>query len=307
MNNTAQNYYKILGININATTEEIKKAYKEIALTCHPDKLINIKDDIEKKRRVEKFKEATIAYEVLMDTDKYIYPDIQWNDDIKWNDIWNGFFGENSSNISTKDILKDAFIDIASSFIKNKIYPKQYYNPTSTTSKDVINHDIKLSVTYDEVIKNVKKKLRLILIDIDEPIFIEIWCGSYPSIVRQYTDDNDIEHEININMEFVERKDYEHIISKDGKIDLIRTVEMNLLEYIEGYERDIEYIDNKTMTITIPPFQKDFYEIKEKGIFGGSLLINLQLKNLTFNNWEILCEKDKLTMIRILKSIYKTI
>ena len=53
-------YYDILGISKGASKEDIKKAYKEIALSCHPDKLIHIKDETEKNKKIEKFKEASI-------------------------------------------------------------------------------------------------------------------------------------------------------------------------------------------------------------------------------------------------------
>lgn len=308
MYSQAYNYYSVLGLNLNASTEEVKKAYRDIALTCHPDKLIHIKDDDEKKRRVEKFKEATKAYEILMNSNKNQYENIAWADDTKWNNMWNTFFGDVTTEDykNTTNILKDAFVDIATSFIKNKIYPKQYYNPSSNLNK-VIDHDIKLLVTYDEVKNNVKKKLRLILINIDEPIFLDVYCGSYPEIVREYTDENDCEHEIKIRMEFIENEEYSHISSSAGKIDLVKIIEINLLEYISGCEKDIKYIDNKPLTISIPPFQKEFYEINDKGIFGGSLILNIKLKNIEFDNWNNLIDKDKHNMLRILNLMYKMI
>tara|TARA_Y100001954_G_C15528604_1_gene462990 strand:- start:100 stop:549 length:450 start_codon:yes stop_codon:yes gene_type:complete len=59
------NYYDILNINKNATKEEIKNAYKKLAMKYHPDKNINNKKEAEKK-----FKEVAEAYEVLSDNQK---------------------------------------------------------------------------------------------------------------------------------------------------------------------------------------------------------------------------------------------
>jgi len=59
-----KDYYKILGINKNATTDDIKKAYRKLALKYHPDKN---KGD---KEAEQKFKEISEAYEVLKDPDK---------------------------------------------------------------------------------------------------------------------------------------------------------------------------------------------------------------------------------------------
>ncbi|CAH8566004.1 unnamed protein product [Schistosoma turkestanicum] len=58
-----RDYYKILGINKNATDEEIKKAYKKQAFQYHPDK--NKSPNAE-----EKFKEIAEAYDVLSDPKK---------------------------------------------------------------------------------------------------------------------------------------------------------------------------------------------------------------------------------------------
>ncbi|HKJ43942.1 MAG TPA: DnaJ domain-containing protein, partial [Sunxiuqinia sp.] len=59
-----KDYYKILGVSKNASQEEIKKAYRKLAVKYHPDK--NQGD----KKAEERFKEVTEAYEVLRDPEK---------------------------------------------------------------------------------------------------------------------------------------------------------------------------------------------------------------------------------------------
>lgn len=59
-----KDYYKILGVPRNATEEEIKKAYRKLAMQYHPDR--NPGD----KEAEEKFKLASEAYEVLRDPQK---------------------------------------------------------------------------------------------------------------------------------------------------------------------------------------------------------------------------------------------
>lgn len=60
----SKDYYQILGVAKNATQEEIKKAYRKLAVTYHPDKNQSDKD------AEKKFQEISSAYEVLSDEKK---------------------------------------------------------------------------------------------------------------------------------------------------------------------------------------------------------------------------------------------
>ena len=64
-----RDYYEVLGVAKGASADEIKSAYRKLAIKWHPDKWVD-KTDAEKKTAEEKFKEAAEAYSVLSDPDK---------------------------------------------------------------------------------------------------------------------------------------------------------------------------------------------------------------------------------------------
>ena len=65
MDSSQKDYYEILGVSKDATPEEIRKAYKKLAIKWHPDKHVD-----DKKEAEEKFKEIAGAYSVLSDPEK---------------------------------------------------------------------------------------------------------------------------------------------------------------------------------------------------------------------------------------------
>ncbi len=108
-----KDYYEILGVPRNASKEEIKKAYRKLALKYHPDR--NPGD----KEAEEKFKEINEAYEVLSDDEKRKIYDLYGVEGLKGattyrsSDFGTGYrwgdFGGFGSGFGFEDIFEDIF------------------------------------------------------------------------------------------------------------------------------------------------------------------------------------------------------
>ena len=101
----SKNYYEILGVDKQSSDEDIKKAYRKLAMKYHPDRFSGA-SEAEKKNAENKFKEISEAYSVLSDKNKRQQYDNFGSDfanksggfsDFNVNDIFNQFFGEDSS------------------------------------------------------------------------------------------------------------------------------------------------------------------------------------------------------------------
>lgn len=98
-----RDYYEVLGVDKNASDDEIKKAYRKLAVKYHPDRQSG-KSEAEKKEAEENFKQCAEAYEILSDSQKRArYDQFGFNDPSAGGfgggagfnpfDIFNSFFG----------------------------------------------------------------------------------------------------------------------------------------------------------------------------------------------------------------------
>ncbi len=97
-----RDYYEVLGVNRNATDDELKSSYRKLALQYHPDR--NPGD----KNAEEKFKEAAEAYEVLRDSQKRRIYDQYGHQGLEGSGF-SGFGGFEDIFSSFGDIFEDFF------------------------------------------------------------------------------------------------------------------------------------------------------------------------------------------------------
>ena len=143
----AKDYYKILGVDKNATEDEIKKAYHKLAIKWHPDKHTNDSEE-DKKKAETMFKDIAEAYEVLSnptEREKYDNPHTEFKFDSSFNpfDLFNSMRGNGGMG------------DIFSSFFGDRRARKQQ----NTNGKDLA---ISLNATLEELYSGTLKKIRFV-------------------------------------------------------------------------------------------------------------------------------------------------
>lgn len=187
----AVDYYKALGVDKGASLEEIKKAYRKLALKHHPDR-----NPSDKKRAEEKFKDISEAYAVLSDPEKrkqydefgtdafrqrYTREDIFRNFDI--NDILRGFgfgnlggdftrfgggAGRGARRTYTTQRRADPFGDL---------FGEQVYGQREAPAAKDQDIEYNLSITLEESVLGAEKKLALQKGNTTEEVNVKIPAG----------------------------------------------------------------------------------------------------------------------------------
>lgn len=149
-------YYRVLGVDKTASQDEIKKAYRDLALKYHPDRN-------KSKEAEEMFKKINEAYAVLSDPEKRrqydTLGDYQFRENFSPSDIFGGFDFEKAFRDAG---LGDEFNDL---FDLININPLKHFQPQgfNRTANDSKRSDLNgtLFLTDDEMSKGCYKNLAI--------------------------------------------------------------------------------------------------------------------------------------------------
>ena len=149
---TKRDYYEILGVSKTASADEIKKAYRKVAMQFHPDR--NPGD----KEAEEKFKEAAEAYEVLSDADKRAKYDRYGH--AAFSPGSGGFSG--SQNVNMEDIFSQ-FGDIFGDDLFGSFFGGSRRGAGGGRARGTrgSNLRVKLRLNYEELAKGVTKTIKV--------------------------------------------------------------------------------------------------------------------------------------------------
>jgi molecular chaperone DnaJ len=154
---TKRDFYEILGVSKSASADEIKKAYRKVAMQFHPDR------NPGNKEAEEKFKEAAEAYEILSDTDKKSQYDRFGHAGVSGNG--RGGFGGGGHNMNMDDIFSQ-FGDIFGDDVFGSFFgggQRRGGGGGGGRSRGVrgSNLRVRIKLNYEEIAKGASKTIKV--------------------------------------------------------------------------------------------------------------------------------------------------
>ena len=148
-----RDYYEVLGVKKNASKDEIKQAYRKLAMKYHPDMNKENQKDAE-----ERFKEISEAYEVLIDGDKRSRYDQFGHAGVSSTFRTGGF---DWSDFTHYGDISDIFGGFGGSGFGGSIFDQFFGRATRRGPQEgrSLRYDIDISI--DEAAKGVEKEIRV--------------------------------------------------------------------------------------------------------------------------------------------------
>ena len=227
------NHYEALGVPRDASQDEIKKAYRKLAMEHHPDK----------GGDVTKFQEITNAYETLSDTEKRFQYDNPQSRPQNPFSSHPGGFSFNMNGFDINDLFEQAF---------NRQFHQHQQNikPTYRT---------RVTVSLIDTFNGAEQVLQLGTSKGTKVINIKIPQGIHTGSSIRY--DNVIDDGTLI-IEFLILPDLR--FDRQGD-DLYSNYPISVLDLIVGTTVDFTSIDGKKLEINIPPYTQPNQQIKVSG------------------------------------------
>ena len=272
-----KDYYKILGVSKSASQEEIKKAYRKLALKYHPDRN---KDD---KDAESKFKEISEAYAVLSDSDKRKQYDMFGADGFQrrysQEDIFHDFdfgslfreFGFGGGGGRGQNIFSQIFGGPGqgqAQFRRGGAPFGSGYGGFSGQPQPVKGQDLiyELSITLEEAASSTHKTISYQPGAPQEKLSVKIPAGiSTGKKLRLKGKGQPGRHGGPNGDIFIQIKVLDHPLFRREGDDLIIPREIRFTEALSGTEIDVPTVDSKTLRLKIPPGTQGKSRFRMKG------------------------------------------
>jgi curved DNA-binding protein len=275
----AKDYYKILDVDKKASGEDIKKAYRKLAVKYHPDKH---KGD---QKMEEKFKEINEAYAVLGNEQKRKQYDTfgsdGFNQRYSQEDIFKGFDFNNVYNDFGfgKDFFgEDIFDTLFGSGMRQQgqTYTFRFGDGDGFDNKKFFTQgkrkdkpedaEIQLRVTLEEIVKGAKKTISINLGKGKEKLQVTIPKGIENGKKLRFKGKGPLHRpsQTRGDLYAVISIDKHPLFARDGN-DLIIEKEVKLTEMILGSRIRITTINDKTIDLKIPAGTQNNATLRIKG------------------------------------------
>ena len=265
-----KDYYKILGVAKSASAEEIKKAYRKLALQYHPDRN---KGD---KAAEDRFKEISEAYAVLSDSEKRKQYDMFGADgfqqrytqddifrDVDFGSIFREFGFGGGGGRGGPHIFSQIFGGAGGRPRYGRGGPFGGGQPQGVKGQDLI---YELSVTLEEIVTTTEKVIAYQVDGRHEKISTKIPAGiSTGKKLRLAGKGNPGAYGGPNGDLYVQIKVLDHPVFKREGDDLILTRKVKFSDALLGTEIDVPTIDKKTMRLKIPAGSQNNAKFRLKG------------------------------------------
>jgi DnaJ-class molecular chaperone len=252
-----ENYYNILGINENASQEEIKKAYRQLSFKYHPDKNPNDPSVIEKCQKINE------AYATLSDEQKRQEYDFGRKNPLGGSGMPFPFFRGGSMPMQGQEDIDQLFSQLFG----------QAFNPFgSNPNVQIFRNGVPVFQKPTPIVINVNLNMEQVLTGVTMPLEIERWIvQDNAKIFEKETLYIDIPKGVD-NNELIILQNKGNIVNENQKgdvkvfihvepcqefkrsgLDLIHERNISLKDALCGFSFELKYINGKTYTINNNP------------------------------------------------------
>lgn len=293
------NYYEILGISKTASLDEIKKAYRKLAMKWHPDKNLNNKDEAEAK-----FKVISEAYSVLSDNESREKYDFMSTNNFKFNN-------EFQSSVNPETVYN--------TFFKNNPFPSRQFNeyddnftkkeefddPLKFTNEKTTKFKVKgstifynINCTLMDLYYGKKKEIKIMRssfgIGQKKKFIINIKKGWKEGTKITFKNSgNEDEKTLPGDVIFIIKEIKEDNWIRDVNNNLRHTIQLTYNEALNGIDYVIKHINGQNFNFRIDPIKssKEIVTLKKLGMpfkntnKYGDLIIDYDIEINSKRNW----------------------
>ncbi|KAG2263007.1 hypothetical protein Bca52824_070086 [Brassica carinata] len=258
-------YYKLLQVDRSATDDDLKKAYRKLAMKWHPDKNPTNKKDAEAK-----FKQISEAYDVLGDPQKRAVYDQYGEEGLKGNvpppNAPGGasYFSTGFNPRSADDIFTE-FFGFSTPFgggggAGGSMHHHHHHHHHQAAPRKVAPIENKLPCSLEDLYKGTTKKMKISreILDVsgkatqtEEILTIGVKPGWKKGTKITFPEKGN-EHPgvIPADLVFIIDEKPHPVFTRDGN-DLIVTQKLSLAEALTGYTVNLTTLDGRTLTIPV--------------------------------------------------------